>query len=292
MSLRDFVIYKAGRLIPDRIWIQIKFRQWMGHFCNLKHPKTYNEKLQWIKLNDRRPEYTTMVDKYASKQYAAGRIGDQYIVPCVGGPWKHFDEIDFDSLPERFVLKTTHDCGGVVICRDKASFDKASARALLERQLQHDYYLTNREWPYKNVERRIFAEEYLQDGESGQLADYKLFCFNGKARLVLVCRDRYSESGLTEDFFTPDWEHLPMARPNHPNAKNPIPRPETLAEMLHRAEILSANCPFLRVDFYEIEGKPLLGELTLFPASGNVPFEPESWDEVLGEWLTLPERKN
>lgn len=291
MSLRHFVIFKIGRFIPDRVWIQIKYRQWFGKFCNLKNPQTYNEKLQWLKLYDHRPEYTAMVDKYAAKQYVAERIGEEYVVPVVGGPWKHFDEIDFDRLPDQFVLKTTHDCGGVVICKDKAKLDKASAKDLLERHLKNNYYLTNREWPYKNVEPRIFAEQYLVDNDgSDQLSDYKMFCFDGVPKLLMIASDRQKAEETKFDFYDMQGQHLDLLN-GHPNADVMPECPKNYKRMQELAAVLSKDYPHIRVDFYEHCGRLYLGELTLYHWSGMVPFKPASWDKTLGEWLNLPERK-
>lgn len=277
---------RLTRLLSDRQYMTIYYWLKFGEKIDLSDPKGFNEKLQWLKLHDRKPEYTRMVDKLLVKDYVAEQIGSGGIIPTLG-VWDSFDQIDFDSLPDRFVLKCTHDSGGIVICKDKASFDREAARKKLNRSMARNYYYGSREWPYKNVEKKILAEAYLSDGQNADLPDYKFHCFNGEPKVVLVCRDRYSL--MTEDFFTPDWQHLDMKRPNHPIAKTPIPAPSRLEEMCRLARQLSKDVPFLRVDFYEVNGVVYFGELTFFPASGFGIFEPPQWDRTLGDWLTLPE---
>lgn len=270
-------------LIPDALYLKHKFRHVMGYPLNLAEPKTFNEKLQWLKLHDHRPEYTTMVDKYAAKQYVADRIGPEYIIPTLG-VWEHFDEIDFDALPDQFVLKCTHDSGGLVICRDKSQLDMEAARAKIEQSLETNFYYMGREWPYKNVPPRVIAEQYMAD----DLRDFKLFCFDGVPRMTLVCSERFSEGGLKEDFYDEAWNHLNLKRPGHRNAILPIERPKQYALMKRLAGKLSETIPFSRIDFYEINERVYFGEVTFYPASGFEGFAPASWDSELGTWLTLP----
>lgn len=287
MGFKTFLVQKVGRLIPDKIYIQIKFFQYFHRFADLKNPKTFNEKLQWLKLYDRKPIYTTMVDKYASKKYVADRIGDEYVIPCVAGPWKSADEIDFDALPDRFVLKTNHDCGGVVICKDKNSFDREKAKEKLAVHLKRDYYIENREWPYKNVQRCIFAEQYMEDTKTAELRDYKFFCFDGEVKAMFIAADRASKTEETKfDFFDENYNHLPFTN-GHPNASTLPEKPEKFELMKELASKLSAGIPHLRVDFYEVDGKVYFGELTFFHWSGFVPFEPQQWDYTFGSWIDL-----
>lgn len=275
--------------LSDRAYLSIMYRAAFGKKLNWRDPRTYNEKLQWLKLHDRNPRYCTMVDKFEAKQYAAEKIGPAYIVPALGGPWDSFDEIDFDSLPDQFVLKTTHDCGGVVICKDKASFDVQSARQFIERHLKRKYYLHCREWVYKDIKPRIFAEKYLSDLEMDDLKDYKFFCFNGVPKLMFIASERQSQDQETKfDFFDMDFNHLPIVN-GHPNSPHPIACPVNFERMKELAAILSEGVPQLRVDFYESNGKLYLGELTFFHWGGFVPFEPEEWDETLGSWIELPD---
>ncbi len=258
--------------------------------ADISAPQTFNEKLQWLKLYDRQSIYTVMADKVAVKDYVAERIGEDYVIPTIG-VWKSPDEIDFDALPPKFVIKCNHNSGlGMYICKDKSKMNRAKVRRDLAKGLKQDYYLTGREWPYKDIPRRILAEQYLENSEIGGLTDYKVHCFNGVPKFILVCKDRFAPTGLTEDFFTTEWEHMEVKRPNIPNANTPILKPEKLNEMLSLAAKLSNDIPFLRVDFYYVDGKIYFSELTFFPASGFAPFEPEEWDKIFGDWLVLPDK--
>lgn len=271
----------------DEKYLCIVYKIRTGKTLNLEKPKTFNEKLQWLKLYDRKPEYTVMVDKYKARDYIAEKIGERYLIPLIG-VWDDPDEIDFDALPNRFVLKCNHNSGlGMCICKDKSVLNIKNVKKGLKRGLKQDYYLTGREWPYKNVPRKIIAEQFMKSDESG-LTDYKVHCFNGEPKLILVCKDRFSKTGLTEDFFSERWEHLDIRRPTHPNASNKTAEPEELSEMLTLARKLSENIPFLRVDFYIIEHKVYFSELTFYPASGFEKFVPEEWDSILGSYLQLP----
>lgn len=276
--------------LPDKTYLSILYRANFGKRLNWKEPKTFNEKLQWLKVYDRKPVYSTMVDKYESKQFAAGKIGSEYVIAALGGPWNCFEEIDFDALPKQFVLKTTHDCGGVLICKDKADLDKQAARDFLEKHLQRDYYLRCREWPYKEVKPRIFAEEYLSDMETGELRDYKFFCFHGIPKLMFIASERQSEDQETKfDFYDMDFTHLPIIN-GHPNSSQEIMRPANFERMKELAAVLSEGIPHLRVDFYECNGRLYLGELTFSHWGGFVPFEPNEWDNILGSWIALPKK--
>ena len=287
MSVNSMII-KAARILPDSLYIRLKYLWHMKKLPNLRNPKTYNEKLQWLKLHDRKPEYTRMVDKYEAKQYVAERIGEEYIVPTLG-VWDHFDDIDFDSLPDQFVLKCTHDSGGVVICKNKAQLDLAAAREKLERSLKENYYWHDREWPYKNVKPRILAEQYMEDEKTGELRDYKFFCFDGAVKALFVASERQKKGEETKfDFFDADGQHLPFTN-GHPNADVMPQKPERFELMKTVASKLSVGIPQLRVDFYEVNGKVYFGELTFSHWGGMMPFDPPEWDEILGSWITLPE---
>lgn len=274
-------------LMPDEAYLRLKYRIRMGKRLNLKNPRTFNEKMQWLKLYDRKPEYTTMVDKAAVKGYVAEKIGSQYIIPTLG-IWDRFEDIDFSSLPDQFVLKCTHDSGGLVICRNKNTLDMTAAKEKIQKSLRTNYYYHGREWPYKDVKPRILAERFLQEA-SGDLKDYKIMCFNGEPRCILVCAERSSAEGVKMSFFTPRWELMPLKR-KHPQIEGIVEKPEALEEMLSLAATLSKELPFGRVDFYEVAGRLYFGEITFFPASGLGKFDPEEWDETLGSWLCLPEK--
>jgi len=278
------------RILPDKLYLQIYYRLIFGKKLNLKNPQTFNEKLQWLKLYNRRAEYTTMVDKYEVKKYVAERIGEEYIIPTLG-VWDRFDDIDFDSLPDQFVLKCTHDSGGLVICRDKAQLDMATTKAKLEWSLNRNYYLHGREWPYEEVKPRILAEAYMEDNQTRELRDYKFFCFDGEVKALFIASDRQIEGEETKfDFFDAEYNHLPFIN-GHPNAKTPPEKPQCFEEMKELAAKLSKGIPHLRVDFYEVDGKIYFGELTFSHWSGMMPFEPEQWDYTFGSWITLPSKK-
>lgn len=273
--------------LSDQRFLCMKYSRMFNKKLCINQPATFNEKLQWLKVYDRKPEYTIMVDKYKVREYIAEKIGEQYLIPLIG-VWSSPDEIDFEALPNKFAMKCNHNSGlGMCICTDKTKLDIKKVKKGLARGLKQDYYLTGREWPYKDVPRKIIAEQFLK-GDVGGLTDYKIHCFNGVPKFILVCRDRFTKSGLTEDFYTPEWDLMPVKRPNIPNAKTPLQKPEKLDEMLALASKLSENIPFLRVDFYYTEGKICFSELTFFPASGFSPFEPEEWDKTFGDWLELP----
>lgn len=271
--------------MPDEKFLKKKFKLYIGYDLNLDNPKSFNEKLQWLKLHDRQSIYTTMVDKYEVKSYIASIIGDEHIIPTLG-VWNSFDEIDFDTLPNQFVLKCTNDSGGVVICKNKSDLDKMTAKQKIEKCLNSNFYYWGREWPYKNVEPRIIAEAYMEDSSGEDLNDYKLMCFNGKVKCSFVCSERYSDEGLKVTFFDNDWSVLPFER-HYPKSTRPIDKPENFNEMIQLAEKLSKDIPFVRVDFYDINGKIYFGEMTFFPGCGFEEFTPEEWDYKLGEWIDL-----
>ena len=293
-DIRNWEDYFASRgllnWMSDETLLRRKFRRKVGCELNLENPTTYNEKLQWLKLYNRKPIYTTMVDKYEVKQYVADRIGEEYIIPTLG-VWDSFDEIDFDSLPEQFVLKCTHDSGGLVICKDKSRLDIKAAKKKINKSLKKNYYWENREWPYKNVKPRIIAEQFVEDTKTQELRDYKFFCFDGEVKALFIATDRYAENEETKfDFFDAEYNHLPFCN-GHPNANELPENPECFEQMKVLAAKLSADIPHLRVDFYEVDGKIYFGELTFFHWSGMVPFEPEEWDAIFGEWIKLPAKK-
>ena len=275
------------RWMSDEKFLKYAYRVHLGKKLDLKHPVTFNEKMQWLKLYDRRPEYTTMVDKYAVKQYVAEKIGEEYIIPTLG-VWDTFDDIDFDTLPEQFVLKCTHDSGGLVICTDKSKLDKDSIKGLLGKYLKRDYYSIHREWPYKNVKPRIIAEAYMEDSATLELRDYKFFCFDGEVKVLFIATERSSDTEETKfDFFDENFVHLPFTN-GHPNAATPPSKPQNFELMKELAKKLSNGVPHLRVDFYEADGKIYFGELTFYHWSGMVPFDPPKWDRKLGDWIKLP----
>ncbi len=255
---------------------------------NLENPQTFNEKLQWLKLYDRKPEYTVMVDKYAAKRYAAERIGEKYIIPTLG-VWDRFEDVDFDLLPDQFVLKCTHDSGGLVVCKDKSMLNRTQAEKKISKSLKRNFYLRCREWPYKDVPPRILAEKYMQDRDFEVLNVYKIFNFDGVPKLIQVIQgDKTKNESI--DYFDTAWNKLEL-RQNFPNSKKALPKPDTLEEMLTLARKLSAGHSFLRTDFYEVNGAVYFSEFTFYSDAGFVPYKPEEWDYKLGSWLTLPSEK-
>ena len=276
--------YLNHRVLPDKLYLSLLYKSRFGKKLDWQNPKTFNEKLQWLKLYDRRPKYTTYVDKYKVREYIAKTIGEEYLIPLLG-VWDNPDEIDFAKLPNQFVLKCNHDSGGLCICKDKIKFDIYSAKEKLRKSLAKDYYIEGREWPYKNVPRRIIAEKYMIDNETNELRDYKFFCFNGIPKAMFIATDRFNKNEETKfDFFDMDFKHLDFTH-GHPNAISSPKKPKNFELMKMLAHKLSSGIPQIRIDFYEINGKVYFGEMTLFHHTGLVPFTPEKWDYIFGSWI-------
>ena len=270
--------------IPDSSYLKIVYKMRTGKKLNLQEPKTFNEKLQWLKLYDRKPEYTIMVDKYEAKKYIAEQIGEEYIIPTLG-VWDRFEDIDFDALPHQFVLKCTHDSGGLAICRDKSTFDKETARKKIARSLKRNYYWSGREWQYKDVKPRIIAEKYIEETKDDALTDYKFFCFHGVSKIMYISKDHGTDPRT--DFFDMEFNHLPV-RARDPQAEITPERPMQFEKMREMAEILSKDIPHLRVDFYLVNGKIYIGELTFYHMSGFTKVQPDEWNLKMGQWIQLP----
>ena len=282
---RAFLLRKPQPWMPDRLYLELSYWKAFGRPLNLKSPERYTEKLQWQKLYDRNPLYHTLADKAEVKTYVASRIGGEHVVPTLG-VWDSVGEIDWDSLPDSFVLKCTHDSGSTLICRDKASFDRAAACRKLESAMRVNFYGRMREWVYKGLKPRIIAESFLE----GDVRDYKFFCFDGEPRIMFVATDRFSADEETKfDFFDMDWNHLDI-RNGHPNAAVPPERPAGFGEMKRLAAELSKDIPQVRVDFYETGGRVLFGEYTFYHWGGFMPFDPDSADFMIGEMFKLPEK--
>lgn len=282
------------RWMSDEQFLKKEYYLAMGKPLNLDNPQTFNEKLQWLKIHNRKPEYTTMVDKYAAKQYVADRIGSQYIIPTLG-VWDHFDDIDFDVLPDQFVLKCTHDSGGLVICKDKSRLNKKAAKRKIEHCLRRKYYYVHREWPYKDVKPRIIAEKYMADDFDSKklesLTDYKFFCFDGTVDSVMLCMDR--NTGDTKFyFFSPDWKLLRINKRGKAAPSNfTLPKPICMDEMITLAQELSKGLPYVRIDLYQCAGRVYFGEITFFPDSGFDPNILPETDLAWGEKLILPKKR-
>lgn len=293
MRILDKIFIKAKHkgltnIIPDKLYLKMFYRYRMGKNLNINNPQTFNEKLQWLKLYDRNPEYSKMVDKYEVKQYVASIIGEEYIIPTIG-IYDKFEDINFDELPKQFVMKCTHDSGGLVICKDKKDLDINEVKNKIEVFLKRKYFYHGREWPYKNVKPRIIIEQYMKEEHKEELTDYKFMCFNGKVKCSFTCLNRNSPNGLNVDFYDINWNKMPFER-YYKNSNIVLEKPKNYEKMIELAEKLSKNIPFVRVDFYEINNKLYFGELTFYPGCGCESFQPEEYDRILGEWIRLPSK--
>ena len=275
--------------LPDDTYLKLLYRGFLGEKLNLNNPKTFNEKLQWLKLYNRNPFYTGLVDKYEVRSYIGKKMGEEYLIPLLG-VYNTFEEIDFDKLPNKFVLKCTHDSGGLVICRNKNKLDLKKTKKKINKCLKKNFYYSGREWPYKNIRPRIICEKYMVDESDLELKDYKFMCFNGDVKCSFVCLNRNSQSGLNVDFYDMDWNLMPFER-HYPSSGKKISKPKNFNKMVSFAKILSRDFPFLRVDFYEVNGRLYFGELTFYPGSGFEEFSPKMYDEMLGSWLVLPNKE-
>lgn len=281
-----YLLLKTARFWNDVLFLKMLFFLKTSHKLNLKNPRTFNEKLQWLKLHNRKQEMVTMVDKIEAKEYVASIIGKEYIIPTLG-IYESVDEIDFDKLPNQFVMKCSHDSGGIVICNDKSKFDIVAAKAKLRRGLKVNYYYQNREWPYKQVKPRIIVEKYMSDGISQDLPDYKFFCFDGEAKYCQVIRDRHTKE--TIDFYDMQWNHMPFVglNPFACNGQIPVGKPKHLNKMVEICRKLSDGTPFSRIDLYIINDKEYFGEITFYPMSGMGILTPNEWNYHFGDLIDL-----
>lgn len=279
------------KFIPDPWYLKIIYRARLGKKLNLLNPQTYTEKIQWLKLYDRKAGYSKLVDKYEVRKFIAKTIGEQYLIPLIG-VYQTFDEIDFNQLPHQFVLKCTHDSGSVVICKDKSKFDRKAAEKKLNGQMKKNYYYPSREWPYRHIKPRIICEAYLDDGENEVPKDYKIFCFHGEPKFIFLLHDRFhKELPRSGTVYTTDWEIEPCVFDSHyMRNTNKEEKPKCLAKMLELCRILSKGFPQVRIDFYTIEDKCYFGEMTLTHSGGFCQIKPEAYDELLGSFLRLPGR--
>lgn len=281
-------------LIPnDKLYLKIYYWLDTGEKLNLDNPVTFNEKLQWLKLYNRNPRYTMMVDKYKVKEYVAGIIGTEYVIPTIA-VWPSPNEVEWDKLPDRFVIKTNHDggCNGIVICKDKKQLNVADALKELKRSFRRSSYLIGREWPYKDVDKVVFAEKYMEDTQTKELRDYKFFCFDGEVRAMYVASERNNNKEKARfDYFDADFHHLNLTQGSHKNSDFRIDKPNSFELMKKLAEKLSAGVPHVRVDFYEVDGHPYFGEFTFFHLGGTGVFYPKDVDVKWGEWIKLPDTK-
>ena len=286
--------YSFLKNMSDEAYVKMLYKDKFGKKLNLDNPQSFNEKLQWLNLHDRNPLYTELVDKYEVRKHIAAQIGEEYLIPLVGGPWNSFDEIDFDTLPDQFVLKCTHDSGGLVICRDKSKLNLSAAKKKINASLKHDYYWSSREWPYKNVLPRIIAEQYMEDENTARgLTDYKFFCFNKKPEMIYVSQGLENHATASISFYDLDGRKMPFWRSDFKPIDGDFTLPGNFEKMVTIAEKLAemVPSPFVRIDLYSIWGKIYFSEVTFLPCGGMLPFQPTEWDKKLGEWINLPECK-
>lgn len=285
------ILYRIGGCLSDEIYLRWIYYLETGNKLDLQNPKRYNEKVQWIKLYDHNPLYTEMADKYRVKELVSEKVGEEYVAKCLG-VWDRAEEIEWDSLPDRFVLKTTHDGGnnGVFIVRDKQKADREKIIRGVNESLHRDTFKIGREWPYKDIPRRVFAEEYLEDA-SGELRDYKFFCFDGNVKYLFIATERQSGGEVKFNYFDADFNDLGIVQ-HHPMSDKLVAKPVTYEKMKELAAELSKGIPAVRVDLYEVNGKVYFGEYTFFHHGGFVPFHPDKWDFVWGEQIRLPEANN
>lgn len=284
-TIKGFIL-KSTKCLPDRIYLKMMYKIVTGERLNLENPTTFNEKLQWLKLNYRKPEFTNMVDKYEVREYITKRVGEGYLIPVLG-IWDTPEEINFDELPNQYVLKCTHDCEGLSICTDKTIFDTEAAKAKLKGCLKRNFYYQGREWPYKNVHPRIIAEQYMHDDGDDQLTDYKVFCFNGEPKIIQVDYDRFK--GHKRQFYDVEWNRMDVSFHFPSDTTKRIPKPSVLGDMLELARKLSTGFPHLRTDFYIIGDKIYIGEMTFYHGTGMGKWTPQSFDKEMGSWIELPQ---
>ena len=289
-SIRKIILHllnkKIFHVIPDKQYLKIRYFVKMGKKLNLDTPKTFNEKLQWIKLYDRKDIYTIMVDKAQAKEYVKNIIGEEYIIPTLG-IYDNFDEINFDKLPNKFVIKCTHDSGGLVICRDKTKLDKQAAKKKINKALQKIFYYSNREWPYKNVPPKIIIEKYMEDKNNKSMQDYKFFCFNGEPKIMYISEGLENHATARMSFYDMDMQLTSCLRRDYKPLNFMPKKPKNFEKMKQFSALLSKDIAHMRVDWYEINGKLYFGELTLTTCGGMMLFEDDSWDYKLGELINL-----
>lgn len=282
-----YLMVLTARLWPAELYLKCYYYLHLHEWPNLKHPQNFTEKLNWLKLHDRRPLYTKLADKCEVKKYVSEKIGSDKIIPLLG-VWDHFNEIDFDQLPDQFVLKCTHDSGGFRICKDRSNFDQEEARQFFNIELRKNYYWNKREWVYKDIKPRIIAEPYIDSLGKPESFEYKLTCMNGVCKVFTICTGiAHSDFELrTNDHYDRDFNHLPWYA-YYKNSKKPVQIPPQAKEMIEYAEILSEGIPQVRVDFYVINDKVYFGEMTFYTWAGIIEFTPPEWNDIMGSWLDL-----
>ena len=290
-----FILYYVDKYlkirIRDDLYLRIVYKKIFNRELDLKNPKTFNEKLQWLKLYDRNPQYTEMVDKYQVKKYIADLIGEEYIIPTLG-VYDKFDDIDFEKLPDKFVLKCTHDSGSTIVCRDKDNFDYKQTKKKINKLLKKNFFYGGREWPYKNVKPRIIVEKFMQNGEEKELKDYKFYCFSGIPKFLYVSEGLENHETARISFFDMNFNFEDFSRTDYKKMDKKPDKPVNFEKMKELAAKLSKGIPFVRIDLYEINGQLYFSEFTFSPCSGFMLFNPEEYDEIVGNLLVLPGEKN
>ena len=270
----------------DEKYLKFLYKLKTGKKLNLSNPTLLNEKMQWLKLNDRKDIYCQMVDKFEVKKIVSEKIGKDYIIPTFG-VWENFEEIDFSKLPEKFIIKCTHDSGGNVICHSKLSFDIEKARKKINKAMKKNYFFIGREWPYKDVKPRIIVEQLLEDCEQTEIIDYKFFCFNGIPQVMYISKGMDNHDTAQMSFFDMNYNLLDLKRSDYKILEQIPEKPKNFDKMIEFSKLLSVNIPHVRCDWYEINGRLYFGELTFFTCSGYIPFEDEKWNKKMGNMLKL-----
>jgi len=285
---RFYFLRSKGLLdkMPDEKYLRRLYRISVGRKLRLSAEATFTEKIQWIKLYDRNPQYTIMQDKLLVRDFVSERIGEEYLIPLLG-VWDTADQIDFEKLPERFVLKCNHDCASVTICRDKTAFDLEGAKKKLNQCLAVDYSKATREWAYRDIPRKIIAEKYMQDGEAATLTDYKFYCFNGKVKMLMAISGAPHSPERKHVMYDTHFEKMPVYKENDTAPYADFEKPDCLEQVINFAEKISFGIPFVRVDFYIIGGHPYFGEVAFYPDGGFLEFYPPEWEKRIGSWIEL-----
>ena len=283
---RQPAVEKMMKKVPDDVYLKLLFRARMGAPLNLRNPVTFNEKIQWLKLNDRNPLYTELVDKLRVKEWVKKKIGEQYVTPTYAS-WDHVDDIDISILPTSFALKNNHDSGSVILCHNKNSFNLGIAKAELAKSFKNNYFYSCREWPYKNVKKAIFAEELLDINSENGIIDYKFYCFNGEPKFLYISQGMDSHETARLSFVGLDWKPMPFSRDDYASFDELPPKPKSFDEMIELAKILSSGITFVRVDLFEYHGLPRFSEMTFSPCGGFMVFHPQKWDSIAGSMLDL-----
>ncbi len=283
------IIKNLLKILPDKLYLQLMYFKHFRKFINFNNPKNFNEKIQYLKLKYRSNELTEMADKYKVKQYVSKLIGNEYVIPTLG-VWSTTEEINFNELPKKFVLKCNNDSGGVVICKDKQALNIEETKKFLNSRLNNNGFWYGREWPYKNIKPCIIAEKYMENNGQNELIDYKFFCFNGQPKVVLVCSERFASNNMCKTYFDENWNLLNIMEANHRIDKEQK-KPQSFEKMKTISQKLAKGMPFVRIDFYEIEGSLYFGEITFFPASGLEKFKPEKWNNIFGDMIDISKYK-